>query len=169
MLNTKKSARQLALSGIIACLYFIVVMVFFPISYGGVQVRVAEALTVLPLFYGEAVLGLTVGCLIANFFGNGVLDIAFGTLATFLASLLTYFIGKKIKSVKLKFIIGAIPPIILNAIIVPFTFLAILELKELYFISMLQIFIGQAISIYIIGALIYFPLCKIQSKKRKDS
>jgi uncharacterized membrane protein len=169
MSNTKKSAKQLALSGIIACLYFIVVMIFFPISYGGVQVRIAEALTLLPLFFGEAVLGLTVGCLLANFFGNGVIDIVFGTLATFLASVTTYLIGKKIKNVKLKFILGALPPIILNAIIIPFTFLAIFELKELYFISMLQIFIGQTISIYIIGSFVYFPLNKIQNKKIKDS
>ena len=140
---------------------------FFPISYGGVQIRVAEALTILPLFFGEAVLGLTVGCLLANFFGNGVLDIVFGTLATFLSSLITYVIGRKIKSVKLKFILGALPPVLINAIIIPFTFLVIVELKELYFISMLQIFIGQLISIYIIGAFIYFPLQKLHDKKIK--
>ena len=160
----RKRSTSLALCGIIASAYFIVCMVFMPLSYGGIQVRFAEALTVLPLFFGEAVWGLSIGCLLANFFGNGVLDIIFGTLATVIASMLTYIIGKKIKNPKLRFFIGAFPPVIINAILVPFTFLAVFELKSLYFISMLQIFIGQAISIYLVGAFIYFPLQKILSK-----
>ena len=139
-------------------------MVFYPLSYGGIQVRFAEALAVLPLFFGEAVWGLAVGCLIANFFGNGILDVIFGTLATLISAILTYFVRKKIKNPKLRFFIGAFPPVIINAILVPFTFLAVFELKSLYFISMLQIFAGQAISIYIVGAFIYFPLQKILSK-----
>ncbi len=161
----RKRSTSLALCGIIASAYFIVCMLFMPLSYGGIQVRFAEALTVLPLFFGEAVWGLAVGCLIANFFGNGVLDIVFGTLATLLSAILTYFIGKKIKNPKIRFFIGAFPPIIINAIIVPFTFLAVVELKELYFLSMLQVFIGQFISIYLVGSLIYLPLRKILSKK----
>ena len=165
MLNSKrKRSTSLALCGIIASTYFIVCMVFFPLSYGGIQVRFAEALAVLPLFFGEAVWGLAVGCLIANFFGNGILDVVFGTLATLISAILTYFVRKKIKNPKIRFFIGAFPPVIINAILVPFTFLAVFELKSLYFISMLQIFIGQAISIYLVGALIYFPLLKILHK-----
>ncbi len=160
----KKRTTSLALSGIIASVYFIVCMIFYPLSFGGIQVRFAEALTILPLFFGEAVFGLTIGCLIANFFGNGILDIIFGTSATLISAIITYFIGKKIKNPKLRFFIGAFPPVIINAICVPFTFLLLTELKELYFISMLQIFIGQAVSIYLVGALIYFPLLKISNK-----
>lgn len=166
MLETKrKRSTSLALCGIIASAYFIVCMVFMPLSYGGIQVRFAEALTVLPLFFGEAVWGLAVGCLFANFFGNGPLDIIFGTLATLISAIITYIIGKKIKNPKIRFFIGAFPPIIINAIIVPFTFLAVLELKELYLLSMLQVFVGQFLSIYLIGSLIYFPLQKILTKK----
>lgn len=161
----KKRTTSLALSGIIASVYFIVCMAFYPLSFGGIQVRFAEALTILPLFFGEAVFGLAIGCLIANFFGNGILDIVFGTLATLISAIFTYFIGKKIKNPKFRFFIGAFPPVIINAICVPFTFLLLVELKELYFISMLQIFIGQTISIYLVGALIYFPLLKILTKR----
>ena len=165
MLKTKrKRSTSLALCGIVASVYFIVCMVFYPLSFGGIQVRFAEALAVLPLFFGEAVWGLAVGCLIANFFGNGILDVIFGTLATLISAILTYFIRKKIKNPKFRFFIGAFPPVIINAIIVPFTFLTVLELESLYFLSMLQIFIGQVVSVYLIGALIYFPLQKILSK-----
>ena len=168
MLSQKrKRATSLSICGIIAGLYFIICIAFYPLSYGGVQVRFAEALTILPLFFGEAVWGITIGCLISNFFTQGVmfLDVIFGTLATLISGVLTYIIGKKIKNLKLRFFIGALPPVIINAIIVPFTFLALFELKELYFISMIQVFLGQAISIYIIGAFIYFPLRKILHKK----
>ena len=168
MLNSKrKRTTSLSICGIIAGLYFIICIAFYPLSYGGIQVRFAEALTVLPLFFGEAVWGITIGCLIANCFSQGVvvLDVVFGTLATLVSGVLTYFIGKKIKNLKLRFFIGAFPPVIINAIVVPFTFLALLELKQLYFISLVQVFLGQAISIYIIGAFIYFPLRRILDKK----
>ena len=168
MLNSKrKRTTSLSICGIIAGLYFIICIAFYPLSYGGIQVRFAEALTILPLFFGEAVWGITIGCLIANCFSQGVvvLDVVFGTLATLVSGVLTYFIGKKIKNLKLRFFIGAFPPVIINAIVVPFTFLALLELKQLYFISLVQVFLGQAISIYIIGAFIYFPLKRILDKK----
>jgi uncharacterized membrane protein len=79
-------AKKSAKAGIIAALYVMLTTLLYPISYGGFQVRVAEALSILPLFYGEAVFGLTVGCLISNMIGtNGLLDVVFGTLATFIA------------------------------------------------------------------------------------
>ena len=168
MLSQKrKRTTSLSICGIIAGLYFIICIAFYPLSYGGIQVRFAEALTILPLFFGEAVWGITIGCLIANCFSQGVvvLDVVFGTLATLVSGVLTYFIGKKIKNLKLRFFIGAFPPVIINAIVVPFTFLALFELKQLYFLSLIQVFLGQAISIYIIGAFIYFPLRKILDKK----
>ena len=61
------------------------------ISYGMVQFRVAEALTVLPILYVEAVPGLFVGCLLANIIGGfGVWDIFGGSLVTLIAALVTY-------------------------------------------------------------------------------
>ena len=159
-------ARSCAKSGIIAALYVILTLVLYPISYGGIQLRVAEALSVLPLFYSEAILGLTVGCLISNMLGtNGVIDVVFGTLATFIASVLTYAIGKKTKG-KTRLILGGLPPVIVNAIIVPFTFLLTLtNLKKLYFVSCLQVFCGQALAVYLLGAPLYFSLIERKNKK----
>ena len=167
MISIKKGgAKSLALTGIIAALYFIITICFFPLSFGPVQVRFAEALTLLPLFFNEAIVGLTVGCFLSNLLGgNGALDIIFGTLATLISAILTKVFATKIKNDFLKILVGGLFPIILNAVIVPFTFLAVVELKELYFISAVQVFLGQAISIYIIGSFLYFALKKLQIKK----
>ncbi|MBR5439270.1 MAG: QueT transporter family protein [Clostridia bacterium] len=156
-------AKKSAKAGIIAALYVMLTTLLYPISYGGFQVRVAEALSILPLFYGEAVFGLTVGCLISNMIGtNGLLDVVFGTLATFIASNLTYLIGKKAKGTA-RFVLGGLPPVIVNAFVVPFTFLlTISNLEKLYFISCLQVFGGQALAVYLIGAPLYFSLIKRQ-------
>lgn len=157
--KNKKEGLFFARAGIIGALYFILTVVFLPISYGPIQIRISECLSVLPLFYSEAVIGLTVGCLIANIFGNGILDVVFGTLATLVASILTYIVGKKFKGF-IKLILGFIPPVIVNALFVPLTFLTLLELKELYFISSIQVFIGQALSVCALGSVVYFALNK---------
>ena len=162
MIQLKNSSKSLAKAGIISAIYVALTLALYPLSFGAFQVRVSESLTLLPLIFPESVMGLTVGCLISNFFGNGVLDIVFGTLATFLSAILTYITTKKIKNDWLKIIIGGIFPVILNAVIIPFTFLAITEEPIVYIISSLQIFIGQFISVYFIGTPLYFLLKKFK-------
>lgn len=167
LLNSNSKTSKLARAGITAALYFIAVMIFFPISFGGVQARIAESLTILPIFMPEAIWGLWVGCLLSNLIGgNGLIDIVFGSSATLIAAILTYFISKFIKNKIAKFIVGGFFPVIINAIIVPFTFLLVTELKELYFISFIQVFIGQFLSIYIIGGFLYFTIEKLTNKKK---
>ena len=162
MLNSTKSKTtySLALTGIIGALYTVLTLAFYPISFGAIQVRVSELMAILPLFCGEAVLGLTIGCLISNLLGNGLLDIILGTLATLISAVCTYVIGKKIRQYVLRFVLGGFFPVIINAIIVPFTFLAITSLKELYFISAIQVFIGQFLAVYVIGGIVYFVFGK---------
>ncbi len=165
MLETnKRRATQLTRCGIIAAVYFIACIVFYPISFGGVQLRLAEALSVLPLFFGEAVWGLAIGCLIANFFGNGILDVIFGSLATLLSAVSTYFFGKKIKNPTFRFFIGAIPPVLINAVVVPLSFLFTVNNLEGYIALALQILLGQIVSVYVFGAALYFSLNKILNK-----
>ena len=111
MSKSRFSVRTLALSGIIAAIYAGLTL-FLPIpQYGGVQLRVAEALTLLPFLLPEATLGLTVGCFLANLLGSPyVLDWVFGTLATFLATVLTRRMPNKW--------LAAVPPVRSNAVIV---------------------------------------------------
>ena len=159
MIQLNKNSKSLAKAGIISAIYIALTLVLYPISFGAFQVRVAESLTLLPLIFPESIIGLTVGCLISNFFGNGVLDIVFGTLATFLSAILTYACTKKIKNDWVKIAVGGIFPVILNAVIIPFTFLAITEQPMIYIINSLQIFVGQFISVYFVGTPLYF-ICK---------
>ena len=159
MLKLNKNSKSLAKAGIIAAIYIALTLVLYPISFGAFQVRVAESLTLLPLIFPESIIGLTIGCFISNFFGNGVLDIVFGTLATFLSAFLTYICTKKIKNDWAKIAIGGIFPVLINAIIIPFTFLALTEQPIVYLVNSLQIFVGQFISIYFVGTPLYF-ICK---------
>ena len=163
MIKNNFKAKSLARAGIIASIYIVLTLIFYPISFGGMQVRVSEGLTLLPLIFPEAVFGLTIGCLIANLFGNGVLDIVFGTLATFVSAVLTMCVGKRIKNTALKIFVSGLFPVIINAIVIPFTFLVAIENVGVYIISAVQIFVGQAISVYLFGSPIYLFL---KNKKR---
>ena len=161
----KISAKKIARMAIIAALYAVCTFIFAPISYGAIQFRISECLCVLVFFYFEGVIGLTVGCFIANIFGNGPLDLIFGTLATFIASLCAYKTAKLIKGELVKFFVCALFPIVVNAIIVPFTFLVVTELKELYLISLLQVGVGQAVVILTLGLFLYFAINRRITKR----
>ena len=164
MIKLKTSSKSLARSGIIASIYVALTLALYPISFGAIQLRVSESLTLLPILFPESILGLTVGCMISNFFGNGLLDVVFGTFATFLSALLTYACTKNLKKDWAKILVGGIFPIILNAIIIPFTILSITEQPTMYFITSFQIFIGQFLSVYVVGAPLYYILSKIKKR-----
>lgn len=105
--------KHLAVAGLVAALYVVLSVAFMPISFGVYQVRIAEALTVLPFLTAAAVPGLFVGCLVANIFGGmGWQDIVFGSLLTLGAALLTHLIAR-IKSRRLVLAPIMIPIILL--------------------------------------------------------
>ena len=106
---------NLTQGAMIAACYVVLCLVFEPISYGGVQVRIAEALTILPLFTPAAIPGLFVGCIIANVIGGGiVLDVVFGSIATLIGAVGTYMLRNRTRW------LAPVPPIAANTIIVPF-------------------------------------------------
>ena len=110
------SVRRLVRCAVIAAVYVVVCLVLAPFSYGAVQVRVAEALCLLPVFGAEYIVGVTLGCFLANLLGSTVVDVVFGTLATLLACLVTY----KLRDIRVKglAIPASLPPIVFNMIIV---------------------------------------------------
>lgn len=113
---TDKSVLRIARGAMIAAAYIGLVAVVPFISFGAIQFRIAEALTILPFFWPEAIFGVTIGCLVSNIlWGLGIVDIVFGTLATLIASILTYWLGRT-----KKIWLGAIPPVVLNSLIVGF-------------------------------------------------
>lgn len=157
-----QSSKNVATAGIIASVYVALTLALYPISFGAFQLRISESLTLLPLIFPESVIGLTIGCFISNFFGNGVLDIVFGTLATFLSAIFTRLATKKIKSDILKILVGGIFPVFINALIIPITILSITAQPITYFITAFQIFVGQLLSVYLVGTPLYYILRKIK-------
>lgn len=111
MQTSRFTPRSLAVAGIIAGIYTGLTLLLPIPQYGGIQLRVAEAMTLLPFLFPEATLGLTVGCFLANLLGSPfVLDWIFGTLATFLAATLTGRMPNKW--------LAAVPPVLCNALII---------------------------------------------------
>ena len=119
----KMSPRALAKTAMIAAIYTVLCVALAPFTYGSVQVRVSEALTLLPVLSADAIPGVALGCAIANAIGFatganilGFADILFGTAATLVAALLTRALrGVRIKGVPFA---AAIPPVLLNALVV---------------------------------------------------
>lgn len=110
------SVQRLVRCAVIAAVYVVLCLVLAPFSYGAIQVRIAEALCLLPVFGAEYIIGVTLGCFLANLFGSTILDVVFGTLATLLACLVTY----KLRNVRIKglAIPASLPPVLFNAVIV---------------------------------------------------
>ena len=154
------AARDVAFAGIIAAVYAALTILLAPISYGVYQVRVAEALTVLPFLYPVSILGLFIGCLIANIFGgNGLQDIIFGSLFTLTAGYLTY-LTSKIKTRKLGYILAPLPPVIINAFGVAAYLSQITGMA--YFFIVQFVGIGQLVACYFLG----IPLLMFLIKKK---
>lgn len=120
----------------------------FGLSSGVIQIRISEALCVLPIFTLSAVPGVTVGCFIANILcGGTVYDIVFGTLATLIAAVITYFIKNPLLS--------SIPTIVSNAVIIPI----VLIMSGVGGVSMFPYFaltvgLGEVISCGILGTIL---------------
>lgn len=102
--------RDLTLAALIAAVYAVLTLGLPLPPYAGIQLRVAEAMTVLPFLFPAAVPGLVVGCFIVNLFSPYALDIVFGTLATLLACLLTQRMPNRW--------LASLPPVLCNAVIV---------------------------------------------------
>ena len=100
------SVRRLVRCAVIAAVYVVVCLVLAPFSYGAV----------LPVFGAEYIVGVTLGCFLANLLGSTVVDVVFGTLATLLACLVTY----KLRDIRVKglAIPASLPPVVFNMIIV---------------------------------------------------
>lgn len=109
--------KKLVYTALIAAIYAALTIFLAPISYGVIQIRLSEALTVLPFFSFYPVIGLFIGCIISNLFSPaGVLDIIFGSLATLISAFITYFIGKS--RLKFKKFIAPLPAVIINGIMI---------------------------------------------------
>jgi uncharacterized membrane protein len=152
----------------IAALYTALCLALSPISYGMVQVRVAEALTLLPVFSPIAIWGVTLGCALSNLAGFmtganilGFLDVFFGTAATLAAAIASYRL-RNVKTLGLP-VLSAIPPVVLNAVVIGAE-LTVLETggftPAVFAVNALYIAAGQAISCIALGLPLVYVLGK---------
>ena len=149
----KTSVTFLTQGAMIAALYVALCFAFAPFSYGEVQLRVAEALTILPFFTPAAIPGLFVGCIIANVMGGGiVLDVVFGSIATLLGAVGTYMLRKSTP------LFAPLPPIIANALIVPFVLFYGYGVPLPIPFMMLTVGAGEVLGCGILGLLLLFAI-----------
>ena len=152
---------------LIAALYVILTIFsnLFGLASGIIQVRLSEALTVLPIFIPAAVPGLFVGCLIANVLtGCALLDIILGALATLVGAYGTLLIGRHKPHSRLGNSLASIPPILVNTLVIPpiLAFVYNFEGSIIYFAS--NVFIGELISAGLLGQLLLKALVPYKDK-----
>ena len=135
-------AGAITRAAVLASVYAALTLALAPISFGPLQFRIAEAMTVLPWFYPEAIPGLFVGCLIANLAGgHGILDVVFGSLATLAAALAT----RRIRNHWL----APLPPVVINALVVGAVLSYALGLP--FLLTVAEVGLGQFGACYILG------------------
>lgn len=126
----------------IAAIYAALTISLAPISYGPIQIRIAEAMTVLPYYFPVATPGLFIGCLIANLFGgNGLLDVIFGSLATLIAALLS-------RRMPHPWLVP-LPPVLVNAVVIGGVLHVTTGLP--WWLLALEVGAGQLVSCYVLG------------------
>ncbi len=139
-------------AAVIAAIYAVLTIFFTFSSYGLIQVRVAEALTVLPFFTPAAIPGLFAGCIIANIFSpNGMADVIVGSLATLTAAILSRRMPRRLVPV---------PPIAVNAVAVGIMLSVLLNFP--LWLSVLYVAAGQVVACYGLG----YPLLLLLQKFR---
>lgn len=151
----KKTNEFVARAAIVAALYVSLTFIsnMFGLASGSIQVRISEALTILPIFMPEAVWGVSIGCLISNILVGGSLpDIIFGTLATVIGAIGTYGLRKHVP-------LAIASPIASNMVIIPLVLAYSYNIKPIW-LSAITVGIGELISCGVLGTFLYIWLKK---------
>ncbi|MDE7163257.1 MAG: QueT transporter family protein [Clostridia bacterium] len=163
------STIMICRAGIFAALYVALTMPFGELAFGPFQIRPSEALTILPLFYVEAVPGLYIGCILANLLSQfGVYDILLGSLASLLAACCTYAVGRLFKKSVVRVIIGGIFPVLFNAFIVP-AVMILGGLPVAYWYQVLSFLLTESVWVYGLGFPLYYILAALIKRNVKGS
>ena len=159
----KSATRDLTLAAMVAALYFVLCYFgnIFQLTFGPVQVRLGEALTVLPFLFPATAPGLALGCLLTNILSPyGPIDMIVGTLATAIAA----FLSTKMP----RWYLAALPPIVMNALLLP-PMWAWAEAGALngvfwasYWFNMWTFVVGEAVACYVLGTVLLKALPKVK-------
>ena len=155
------NTQKIAFGGVIAALYVVLTLIAnaFGLASGAIQVRISEALTILPVFTTSAIPGLTVGCVLANLItGCAPWDVVFGSLATFLGAVGTWLLRKKP-------LLAWLPPVISNMAIIPIVLQKVYGVPDAWWYLVLTVGAGEVISCGVLGLLLYHSVKKIPQLK----
>ena len=151
-----KRVKTIVYGAVIAALYVLLTYVsaLFGMASGSIQLRLSEALTILPIFTPSAVPGLFVGCFLTNLLlGSAMWDVVLGSIATLLAAIFTRLFRKTP-------VLAFIPPVFFNTLIVPPVIYYVYGSEEAMYLTFLGVFIGEALSCGIFGFILYKALKK---------
>ncbi len=158
--------RFLTTAALIAALYVVLTAVsaLFGLDKGVIQFRISEALTVLPCLTPAAIPGVFVGCILANFIPFSAapfspIDLIFGSLATLIGAIGTYYLGRKVKW------LSSLPPILSNTIIIPLVLEFAYGAEGGIPFFMLTVFIGEFVCCGVLGTLL---LCSLPKRLVKE-
>lgn len=153
-----KGTQFLTEAAAIGAIYVVLTLLLAPLSFGEVQIRFSEALTILPFFTPSAIPGLFIGCIIANLLGGAIpVDIIFGSIATLIGAVFTYKLRNSNR------FLAPIPPIAANAIIVPFVLRFGYGVNLPIPLMMLTVGIGEVVSCAIVGLILQTALLKYKN------
>lgn len=153
-----KGTQFLAEAAAIGAIYVVLTLLFAPLSFGEVQIRFSEALTILPFFTPAAIPGLFIGCIIANLFGGAIpVDIIFGSIATLIGAVFTYKLRNSNR------FLAPIPPIAANTVIVPFVLRFGYGVNLPIPLMMLTVGIGEVVSCAVVGLILQAALLKYKN------
>lgn len=175
------TTRRLCRAGIIAALYVALTYAFMPIAYQGIlQIRPAEALCILPLFYAEAVPALFVACALSNLASPFLLyDVPIGSVTTLIAAALTWLIGFLWRNRTgglvhtAKIALGGLFPVLLNAFIIPITIVILCGdvsasadgiVSVAYWINFGSMCLTEGLWIWALGTPLYFFILRMQKR-----
>lgn len=163
----KFTTKMLCRAGIVAALYAVLTWALGSLSYGplGFQIRPAEALTMLPLFYAESIPALYVGCVLANLLSAyGAWDIGIGSLCTLVAAALTFIAGRFIKNTPLKLIAGGLFPVLVNAFGIPLVMILAGSAYAGYWFMFASLLVTQSVWVYALGVPLYFGIRSLRAR-----
>ena len=157
-----KKVQFITQGAVIAAIYVVLVLIFDTFSFGPIQFRIAEMLTIMPYFTPAAIPGLFVGCLIANIIGGGLIwDIVFGSIATLIGAIGSYLVRKN------KWLVP-LPPILATMVIVPFVLKYAYGYDGLLVYFMFTVGLSEIIVCGIIGMALLTVMAKNREHIFKD-
>ena len=170
------TTKRLCRAGVIAALYVALTYAFAPLAFGPFQIRPAEALCILPVFFPEAIPALYIGCMLSNLASPYlVYDVFIGSLATLLAAFSAYMVGRYMKKEPYRFILCGLPTVLFNAFIIPLIIVFLCGGAEgyastsvAYFAFMGSIALTESVWVYGLGAPLYYTLQRVQKRKAFD-